>query len=169
MFLQNRSAHRILGRVTPEEAFTSKKLDVSHFWIFGTRVYCHVSKDSSKKLEPTTEKGIFVGYSETAQAYRVYLPRLGETVLRRDVRFQEDQALRDSLSVSELQYLRRSYSLPSMSHSQDQSEPQPGDKRVAQQDEERLGREQGATQPKTSNTGRKKAKWAKRLIQEAQK
>ena len=52
-----------------EEAFTGKKLDVSHFRIFGTKVYCHVSNDSKKKLEHTTKKGIFVGYNKTIQAY----------------------------------------------------------------------------------------------------
>lgn len=56
----------MLGRVTPEEAFTGKKLDFSHFRIFGTKFYYHMSKESRKKLEPTTKKGIFVGYSETS-------------------------------------------------------------------------------------------------------
>jgi hypothetical protein len=46
---------------TPEEAFTSKKPDVSHFKNFGSSVYLHVTKDSKKKLEPTVEVGIFVG------------------------------------------------------------------------------------------------------------
>ena len=48
---------------TPEEAFTSKKPDVSHFKIFGSSVYVHVTKDSRKKLEPTAKVGIFVGYT----------------------------------------------------------------------------------------------------------
>lgn len=34
VFLQNRSPHRVLGRVTSEEAFTGKKHDVSHIKIF---------------------------------------------------------------------------------------------------------------------------------------
>jgi len=63
-----------------------QKPNVSHFRIFGTKVYCHLSKDS-KKLEPTTEKGIFMGYSETTQAYRMYLPGLEKKVLRPNVRF----------------------------------------------------------------------------------
>ena len=48
---------------TPEEAFTGKKTDVSHFNIFGTSFYVHVTKDTRKKLEPTTKVGIFVGYT----------------------------------------------------------------------------------------------------------
>jgi hypothetical protein len=34
--------HRLLGMSTPEEAFTGKKPDVSHFKIFGSSVYVHV-------------------------------------------------------------------------------------------------------------------------------
>jgi hypothetical protein len=87
----------VLGRATPEEAFTGKKPDVSHFRIFGSLVYCHVPSESRKKLEPTAVKGIFVGYSETTKAYRVYVPALRRTVIRRDVRFEEGKALRKSL------------------------------------------------------------------------
>ena len=46
---------------TLEEALTSKKPDVSHFNIFGSYVYVHVTKDARKKLEPIAEIGIFWG------------------------------------------------------------------------------------------------------------
>ena len=48
---------------TPGEAFTGKKPDISHFKNFGSSVYVHVTKDSKKKLEPTAEVGIFLGYT----------------------------------------------------------------------------------------------------------
>ena len=35
-------------------------------------------KDARKKLELTTEVGIFVGYTDTPQNYRVYLPDSGK-------------------------------------------------------------------------------------------
>jgi len=38
-----------------------------------------------------------VRYSETTQAYMVYLPRLKKTVLRWDVRLEASRALRESL------------------------------------------------------------------------
>ena len=50
-----------------------------------------------KKLDPIAKKGIFVGYIETAQAYRVYLSDLKKKILRQDVRFEESRALRKSL------------------------------------------------------------------------
>jgi len=82
---------------TPEEAFSSKKPNVAHFKVFGSSVYCHVTKDARKKLEPTTKLGIFVGYTNTPPNYRVYLPSHGMTVVCRDVNFNEEKTLRCSL------------------------------------------------------------------------
>jgi hypothetical protein len=59
---------------TPEESFAGKKPDVSHFKIFGSSIYVHVTKDAKKKLELVAEVGIFVGYTETPHNYRVYFP-----------------------------------------------------------------------------------------------
>ena len=67
---------------TPKEAFTSKKPDVSHFKIFGSFVYVHVTENARKKLEPIAEVGIFVGYTETPHNYRVYFPNSKMTVMR---------------------------------------------------------------------------------------
>ena len=61
VYLQNRSPHRALGHVTPEEAFFGKNPDVGHLRIFGCIAYSYVPKEKRTKLEPTTEKGIFVG------------------------------------------------------------------------------------------------------------
>jgi hypothetical protein len=96
VYLQNRSPHKILGRMTLEEAFMGKRPEIGHIRIFGCLVYCHVSTERRIELEHITEKGILVGYSETSNAYRVYIPALGRTMVRRDVRFEEDMALRKS-------------------------------------------------------------------------
>ena len=82
---------------TPEEAFSSKRPDVGHFRIFGSSVYCHVTKDAWKKLELTAELGIFVGYTDTPHNYRVYLPTSRRIVFRRDLKFDEQKAMRVSL------------------------------------------------------------------------
>jgi hypothetical protein len=99
VYIQNKSPHKVLGRLTPEEAFTGKKLEVGHLRIFGCLVYCHIPLDKSLKLDSTTEKGIFVGYNETSKAYRVYIPALKKTMVRRDVRFEEEKAFRKSYDV----------------------------------------------------------------------
>ena len=63
-----------MGNMTLEECFSSRKLEVGHFRIFGSLTYSHVPSEERTKLEPNAEKGIFVGYDETAKAFCIYLP-----------------------------------------------------------------------------------------------
>jgi hypothetical protein len=81
VYVQNHYPHRILGMSTPEEDFTGKKPNVSHFKFFGSSVYVHMTKDSRKTMEPTAEVGIFLGYIETPHNYRVYFPNNKMTVM----------------------------------------------------------------------------------------
>ena len=54
--------------------FLGEKPEGTHLRIFGFLVYVHVPKEKRSKLEPSCKKGIFVGYSESLEAYRVYIP-----------------------------------------------------------------------------------------------
>jgi hypothetical protein len=58
--------------------------------IFGCLIYIHVPKDKRKKLEPSGKKGIFVGYSESSKAYRIYVPSQQKVETSRDVTFNEN-------------------------------------------------------------------------------
>ena len=82
---------------TPKDTFSGKKPDISHWNIFGPLVYIHVTKDARKKLEPTTEVGIFVGYTETPHNYHVYFPDSWKIVVQRDIKFHEEKAMKCSL------------------------------------------------------------------------
>jgi len=82
---------------TPEEDFLGKKLDVALFRIFGSSFYYHVTKDAWKKLRPTVELGICVGYTNRPHNYRVYLPTNRMIVVHRYVKFDEEKAMRCSL------------------------------------------------------------------------
>ena len=57
----------------------------------------HVTKDARKKLELTTEVGIFVGYTDTPHNYRVYFLDSGKIVVRQDIKSQEEKAMKCSL------------------------------------------------------------------------
>jgi hypothetical protein len=97
VYLQNRSPHRILGKMSPKEAFTSRRPDVEHIRMFGCLTFSHVPSDKRTKLDPATKQGILVGYSELSKAYRIYIPPLRKVVVSRDVRFEEDRAFQRSL------------------------------------------------------------------------
>ena len=80
-YVQNCCPHKVLSMSTPKEYFTGKKPDIYHLNIFGSSVYIHVTKDARKKLEPTKEVVIFVGYTETPHNYHVYFPNSRMTVV----------------------------------------------------------------------------------------
>jgi len=80
-----------------EEAFSNKRLDVGHFRIFGSSVYCHVTKYAQNKLEPIVELGIFGGYTDTPHNYWAYMLASRMIVVCRDVNLGEQKAMQVSL------------------------------------------------------------------------
>ena len=90
VYVQNCCAHIVLCMSTHEEYFTGKKHDISQLNIFGLSVYIHVTKDARKKLESAAKVGIFVWYIETPNNYLVYFPNSWMTVVRRDIKFNEE-------------------------------------------------------------------------------
>ena len=78
--------------MTPERAFTGEKSDIGPLRIFRCLVYSHVPHERRMKLDPSSRKDVFVGYSESAKAYRIYIPGQRKIELRRDVTFEEDIA-----------------------------------------------------------------------------
>lgn len=93
VYVHNHSPHRILHMKTPKEAYSSKRLDVGHFRIFGSSLCFHVTKDAWKKLETTAKLGISFGCTNPPHNYRVYMSTSRMTVVRRDVSFDEEKAM----------------------------------------------------------------------------
>ena len=97
IYVQNISPHRILKDMTPEEDFSGKKPNVENLRIFGCHVYFHIPKDKRNKLEPSGNKGIFVGYSDSSKAYRIYIPEQQKIEVSRDVTFNEKMDFKKSI------------------------------------------------------------------------
>ena len=51
LYILNRTPHKALGKKTLEEVFTGKKLETSHFRIFGSVAYCHVPDEKRTKFD----------------------------------------------------------------------------------------------------------------------
>ena len=77
VYVHNRTPHRVLENKTPEEVFSCKKPEVSHLRIFRCSVYIHILKEKRTKLDPSGNKGIFVGYFESSGLQNI-LPRIQE-------------------------------------------------------------------------------------------
>lgn len=88
VYFYNQSPHKVLGKLTHEEALKGKKLDLAHIHMFGCLVYFHVPSKKRTKLEP-----IIMGHSETSKSCKVYILALWKTMIHIDVRFEEQRAL----------------------------------------------------------------------------
>ncbi|MCO5608611.1 hypothetical protein L7F22_062824 [Adiantum nelumboides] len=62
-YILQRTPTAIVHGVTPEEKYSGKKPDLSHFKLFGCIAYVHIPDELRTKLDPKAEKCIFVGYS----------------------------------------------------------------------------------------------------------
>ena len=96
VYVQNHTPHRVLKSKTPEEVFSGKKPEVIHLKIFGCPVYINIPKEKRTKLDLSGKKGIFVGYSKSLKAYRIYFLGYKKIDISRDVTFGEDTAYNKS-------------------------------------------------------------------------
>ena len=99
VYVQNCTPHRVLENKTPKEVFSGKKPEVSHIRIFGSPMYIHILKEKRTKLDPSGKKGIFVGYSESSKAYKIYFPGYKKIDINKDVTFDEDTAYNKSRKI----------------------------------------------------------------------
>ena len=53
-------------------------------------MYIHIPKEKRTKLDPSSKKGILIGYSDTSKAYQIYFLGFKKIDISRDVTFDED-------------------------------------------------------------------------------
>jgi len=90
LYILNKSATKVVDGKTPQDAYFGKKPLVAHFKVFGCKCYMHVLDKDSRKLEPKSQKCIFLGYDMESKAYRLYDPKARKVQLSRDVVFHEE-------------------------------------------------------------------------------
>jgi hypothetical protein len=74
VYIMNRTPTTAIHGMTPEEKFTGKKPNVSHFIVFGWIAYVHVPNEKISKLDPKAEKCIFIRYSLKHKGYKCFNP-----------------------------------------------------------------------------------------------
>jgi len=116
-----------------------------------------VTKDARKKLDPTAELGILVGYMDTPHNYQMYLPTTQRTVVCRDLKFDEQKAMHLSLERELKLHAEEETLVPKEEEPQiDAEQPHAEDPRV-----------ETSTHAKTSRDGRKHSREANRLMLDA--
>ncbi len=74
---------------SPFETWTSRKPNVSHIRIFGSRTFVHIPDAKRTKLEAKCVEGVLVGFCENTKAYRIYIPTQHKVITSRDVIIDE--------------------------------------------------------------------------------
>ena len=80
--IQNRVPHKKLDGMTPFEAWSGHKLDVTHFRIFGSRVWARIPTEKRKDLQPQIQECIFFGYFEDSKGYNLINLRTNKLSLK---------------------------------------------------------------------------------------
>jgi len=89
IYIMNRAPTVAIHGMTPEEKFTGNKPDVSHLKVFCCIAYVHVHDEKRSKLDPKTEKCIFIGYSLEQKGYRCFNPSTRKLQVSKNVVFNE--------------------------------------------------------------------------------
>lgn len=76
--------------MTPEEAWSGRRPDVSHFKIFGCIAYAHAPDELRRKLDNKGDKCIFLGVSDCSKTYKLCNPSTKKIIISRDVVFDEE-------------------------------------------------------------------------------
>jgi hypothetical protein len=71
--------------------WTGKKLDLAYLRVFSCVAYVQLAKEQRGKLNPTSIRGIFVGYTPISRQYRVYNPETRTVERYTTVKFNEIQ------------------------------------------------------------------------------
>jgi hypothetical protein len=58
-------------------------------------------KEKRTKMEPSSKKGGFVGYSENSKAYKIYVPGQRQIDVSKDVTFPEKSAFKKSTELQQ--------------------------------------------------------------------
>nr|GFC27877.1 retrovirus-related Pol polyprotein from transposon TNT 1-94 [Tanacetum cinerariifolium] len=74
-YTQNRSLIHTRHHKTPYELVHNKKPKLTFFRVFGTLCYPTNNNEDLRKLQPTADTGIFVGYAPSRKGYRIYNKR----------------------------------------------------------------------------------------------
>ena len=91
VFLLNRLPTKALSKSTPFEAWYGFKPKLMNLKVFGCLCFSYIPQVKRDKLDKKAEAGIFVGYSSTSKAYRIFLPQSNKVIVTRDVLFFEEE------------------------------------------------------------------------------
>ncbi len=101
VYIVNRTPTIKVHGMTPKEKFTCKKPNVSHFKVFAYIAQVHVPNEKRSKLDPKTNKCIFIGYCLEQNGYRCFNPSTRKLQVSKKVVFDEMVSWYSPLKITE--------------------------------------------------------------------
>ena len=72
-YILNRALIRPIHKKTPYELWHDRKSNIGYFYIFKCKCFIHNNeKDNLGKFDAKADEGIFLGYSTSSKAYRIF-------------------------------------------------------------------------------------------------
>jgi len=98
-YVMNRVLIRIILKKTPYELLNRRNPNIRHLKVFGCKCYIlNNGKESLSKFDAKSDKGIFLGYSLSSQAYRAYNKKLMTVLESIHVVFDETNKYKQGLA-----------------------------------------------------------------------
>ena len=98
----NRVYFRPGTKKTPYELWKGRKPNVKYFIIFGSTCFILKDKENVGKFDSQSDEGIFMGYSSTSKAYRVYNKRTMKVMETMNVVIDESSNSSSEKGIEEL-------------------------------------------------------------------
>jgi hypothetical protein len=97
-YVSNRIIIRPILKNNPYELFKGRKPNISYFHIFGCKCFVlNNDKDNLGKFDEKSDEGIFLGYSLTSKAYRIYNKRTLKIEESMHVTFDESNPSKEDI------------------------------------------------------------------------
>ncbi|KAI3715305.1 hypothetical protein L6452_22284 [Arctium lappa] len=89
---QNRSMIHRRFKKTPYALINNRTPKIKYFHIFGCKCFVLNDRESLNKFSAKASEGIFIGYSSTSTAYRIYLKKSKTVIESINIMFDEEMA-----------------------------------------------------------------------------
>ncbi|KAI3758487.1 hypothetical protein L6452_06051 [Arctium lappa] len=89
-YTQNRSMVHRRFKKTPYALINNRTPTIKYFHIFGCKCFVLTDRESLNKFSAKEDEGIFIGYSSTSTAFRVYLKKSKTVIESINVSFDEE-------------------------------------------------------------------------------
>ena len=98
----NRVYFKLGTKKTPYELWKGRKPNVKYFRIFGSTCFILKDRENVEKFDSRSDEGIFLGYSSTSKAYRVYNKRTMKVMETVNVVINESSDSNSEKGIEEL-------------------------------------------------------------------